>query len=370
MLYNKLMEVKIIIDCPDKLTGVSASLFVHFNYSATIVNIMRSFEKRFYHHDAKKWELAFGHLDKLKELLDDLDNVNYQVIDERVSLIDKSDNAHVFCKSHPFTDYVHEFKTEPKYYQLEGFNYGLNSHKWLLGDDPGLGKTHQALNIALAKRVLYGFKHCLVIVGVNNLRLNWCHEIRKHTYEEPYVLGQRVAKSGPRKGKLILKENKERLEDLENGIDNYFIIINVQSLRCEDIWHKLSQMCRRGDIGMVIADEIHKCLEGTSLIHTDKGYLPIQEIVNNKINCNIYSYNISTGVIELKPIEHYHKYSNNDYLLEIETQDGKILKLTPDHKVFTKNRGFVQAQYLTGDDELMEGLQNSCSYVNIEQGGQ
>jgi intein/homing endonuclease len=154
------------------------------------------------------------------------------------------------------------------------------------------------------------------------------------------------------------------MEDLIEGVDNFFIITNVETLRNKDIANQLQRMCRSGEIGMVIADEIHKCLEGSSVISTDKGQLTIKEIVENKINCNVYSYNISTQQIELQPIEYFHKYVNNEDLLEIEMENGQILKLTPDHKVFTKNRGYIQASELTLQDELIS-LQNSYSYVNI-----
>ena len=49
------------------------------------------------------------------------------------------------------------------------------------------------------------------------------------------------------------------MEDLITGVDNFFIIINVESLRNIEIANQLQRMCRSGEIGMVIADEIHKC---------------------------------------------------------------------------------------------------------------
>ena len=39
-------------------------------------------------------------------------------------------------------------------------------------------------------------------------------------------------------------------------------------------------------------------------------------------------------------------------LIEIE-YDGKIVKCTPDHKIWTVNRGWVEAQNLEEDDELV-----------------
>lgn len=40
-------------------------------------------------------------------------------------------------------------------------------------------------------------------------------------------------------------------------------------------------------------------------------------------------------------------------LYEIETEDGKVLRCTADHKIYTKNRGYVEAKNLLETDELV-----------------
>lgn len=252
MLYNKCMAVKIIIDLPINLKTDKA-LLVTFPYDAKIVCIMRGFEKKFWHTKTKMWELPFNCLESLKQQLA-FAKVDFDVYDQLtiVNYISSSEK----CKD---CGVLHLYKTQPRQHQIEGFNYGMNSEKWLLADDQGLGKTFQTLNIALAKREQNWFKHCLIVVGVNNLKLNWWHEILKHTNEQPYILGQRVIQRGPNKGKLTFKDTKEKMEDLVNGVDNFFIIVNVESLRNIELANQLQRMCRSGEIGMVIADEIHKC---------------------------------------------------------------------------------------------------------------
>ena len=360
MLYNKNMAVKIIIDLPIKLK-VEKALLITFPYDIKIVEVMRGFEKKFWHPDKKMWELPFSCLETLKSQLSMI-NKPFDIYDQ-LSIISYTEQNDKF--KHYNIDY--KYKTKPRKHQIDGFNYGMHSEKWLLADDPGLGKTFQTLNIALAKRQEEWFKHCLIVVGVNNLKLNWVREIKIHTNEEPYVLGQRVVTKGPNKGKIVYKDNKEKMEDIINGVDNFFLIVNIESLRDINFANQLQRMCRTGEIGMVIADEIHKCLEGSSLIQTTLGELPIKDIVEKEIKCEIYSYNTKTNKIELQPIEHYHKYENYSYLLEIETEDGQILKLTPDHKVFTTNRGYVKAEDLTLEDDLIVNLQNFCSCDSINK---
>lgn len=252
MLYNKCMAVKILIDLPINLKTDKA-LLVTFPYDAKIVCIMRGFEKKFWHPKTKMWELPFNCLESLKQQLT-FAKVDFDIHDQ-LTIIGYTDNSEK-CKD---CGVLHLFKTQPRQHQIEGFNYGMNSEKWLLADDQGLGKTFQTLNIALAKREQNWFKHCLVVVGVNNLKLNWWHEVLKHTNETPYILGQRVITRGRNKGKLTFKDTKEKMEDLVNGVDNFFIITNVESLRNIELANQLQRMCRSGEIGMVIADEIHKC---------------------------------------------------------------------------------------------------------------
>jgi intein/homing endonuclease len=40
--------------------------------------------------------------------------------------------------------------------------------------------------------------------------------------------------------------------------------------------------------------------------------------------------------------------------VELVLENGQVLKLTPDHKVFTQNRGYIEAKDLTEDDILVE----------------
>lgn len=247
------MAVKIIIDLPINLK-VDRALLVSFPYDARIVCIMRGFEQKWWHPKQKIWELPYSCLESLKQQLA-FAKIDFDIYDQ-LTIVNYNEGDEEKLKD---CGVEHEYKTQPRKHQIDGFNYGMNSHKWLLADDQGLGKTFQTLNIAIAKRNQKWFKHCLIVVGVNNLKLNWFHEIEKHTWEKPYILGQRIIKKGPNKGKLCFKDTKEKMEDLENGVDNFFLIINVESLRNIELANKLREMCRTGEIGIVIADEIHKC---------------------------------------------------------------------------------------------------------------
>jgi DNA polymerase III alpha subunit len=48
------------------------------------------------------------------------------------------------------------------------------------------------------------------------------------------------------------------------------------------------------------------------------------------------------------------RYQVDEELLELEFDDGKKIRCTKEHKFLTKNRGWIEAQHLTEDDDLIE----------------
>ena len=163
------------------------------------------------------------------------------------------------------------FKTTPFQHQIDGFNYGLNNDRWLLGDEQGLGKTKQVIDIAVAKKQQKGYKHCLIICGVNGLKWNWVNEVKTHSNESAWILGQRT-----KNGKITVGGNADKLADLNAlaSISSYFIITNVESMRNDEIVSKIAKYAKSGDIGIVAIDEVHKCKNPTS--QQGKGILKIQ----------------------------------------------------------------------------------------------
>lgn len=101
----------------------------------------------------------------------------------------------------------------------------------------------------------------------------------------------------------------------------------------------------------------HKCFHYDTLITTNKGNLKIGDIVKNKIECDVLSYNHSTNNFEYKPIINYFKNGVNEELLKLEIlgEDKKIYKIkcTKNHKIYTENRGYVEAELLNENDTIL-----------------
>ncbi|MFW6311018.1 MAG: hypothetical protein ACOC1K_02160 [Nanoarchaeota archaeon] len=97
------------------------------------------------------------------------------------------------------------------------------------------------------------------------------------------------------------------------------------------------------------------CITGDALINTDKGKLTIPQIIERYKSEDIQAltFNETYKEVEYKNIEVAQKTKENTNIIEIETEDGETLKLTPDHKVYTENRGWVEAVKLLETDILI-----------------
>jgi len=68
----------------------------------------------------------------------------------------------------------------------------------------------------------------------------------------------------------------------------------------------------------------------------------------------VLSYNEETEKTEWDIIDMGALTREDTDVIELELEDGEMIKMTPDHKVFTKNRGYVNAADLTNEDILLK----------------
>ena len=218
------------------------SLFVSFEYDSKVVDTIRNFPSRYWNPNEKTWEIPFN---KLAELLEKLPEYDFELTGPYIPVEQPKAVAPIDFK----------FKTKPYEHQVTAFNFGLSHNKWLLGDEMGLGKTKQVIDIAVAKKLQYNYKHCFIICGVNGLKWNWANEVKTHSNEEAWILGQRK-----RNNKTVIGSVEDRLYDLQNldKISAYFIITNIETLRNAAVVAELDKRCKSGDIQMIAFDECHK----------------------------------------------------------------------------------------------------------------
>lgn len=236
---------------PIKLSGLS-SLQLTFNYNPAIIDTIKALPTAYYHKAIKTWEVPS---DLLAETLDKLtffDDITLQLLDEtecfrfgkKYDLAPLSENE------------INSFKASPFPHQLEAVNFMLDKERSLLLDGCGVGKSLEMILFAeiLKKR---GFiEHCLVITGVAGLRGNWEREIAKFSNETSVVIGKYITRNGTTRYRSVAK----RAEQLKAKIDEFFVLINVESLRDAKVIEAIKTS--ENKFGLLMFDEAH--LMGTA----------------------------------------------------------------------------------------------------------
>ena len=86
----------------------------------------------------------------------------------------------------------HHLKVQPYPYQVDGIVYGLQHHRLIIGDEPGLGKTLQSIGIVDTAPAY----PCLVICP-SSLKINWQREFEKFTDKKAVVLDNATRTTWP-----------------------------------------------------------------------------------------------------------------------------------------------------------------------------
>lgn len=228
----------------EKLSGLT-SLFISFDYNENIVTwIKQNLDTFIYNKKTKEWETTILELSKILDSFCYFDNIKlslYNNIQEKNNIIEIKECG---------------LKSNPYKHQLDAINYGLNHNKWLLLDEQGLGKSLEIIGIAKWLKENKGLKHCLIVCGINTLKANWKKEISNHSDLSFRVIGEKISN----KGNVSYLTIKERAEEIRKGIEEFFIITNIETLRSKEVIEAINS---RTDIGMIVVDEIHKVNKGS-----------------------------------------------------------------------------------------------------------
>lgn len=221
-----------------KLPG-KTSIFVYFEYKPELVDVMHQIPNAIFHKKDKVWETPLTELSRLITFMHNYDDIDLTLLGDEPKKEDK-----VYS--------LMGYKTTPYDYQIEGVQFGLNHDKCLILDQPGLGKTIQCIYIAQERYAKGEIEHCLIVCGLNTLKFNWKKEIEQHSDLSVRLLGQRINT----KGKLVIGSVEERLQQLKEPIEEFFVITNIETLRDDRVLKELNKGVNKFD--MIVADEIHK----------------------------------------------------------------------------------------------------------------
>lgn len=222
---------------------------ISFRYDTDILAKVKSLAERRYLPDEKAWEIPAHELPKITELLEGQIETDpkieealkaKEIADKREATLERLKGIQPVIKF--------DFKTTPLPHQIEAFNMGMEKNSLLIGDQQGLGKTKESIDITIArKKEIY---KCLIVCGVNSVKYNWEKEIHIHSNERCTIIDDKT-----------MDKRVQHLNDWYKGSE-YYGIINIESLRNEKIQDAIYIGIKDGFIGAVIVDEIHKAKNG------------------------------------------------------------------------------------------------------------
>lgn len=222
------------------------SLFVTLSfYNQNIFETLVQMEDSIYDDKLKRFEIPLNRLSFLITFLRKYDDTKFVPF-----------RASQNCAM-SFNDF--KFKVKPFSHQMDAVNYGANRESgWMLLDDTGLGKTGTIIYLSDVLKHKEGLEHCFIICGVNSLKYNWASEIGKFSDLSYRILGQKVSK----RGKVSIGTVQERLDELKSGIDEFFVITNIETLQHKDFAKYFNKSKSKFD--MIVMDEAHRCKNPSS----------------------------------------------------------------------------------------------------------
>lgn len=344
------------------------SLFLEFNYNQKIIDVIKSTKHYFYDKKTHEWEVP---LTSLSTLLDEFCSIE----DIEIDLLEEQEPEK--------RDLVCQYITQPFDYQLDGIRYGLNHDKFLLLDVAGLGKSLQMIYLAEELKAQEHIEHCLIICGINTLKSNWEKEIKKHSKLDCVIIGKKVNS----KGKVSYTSIPERCIQIKNKINEFFIIVNIETLRSTDFVNALKTS--ENKIDMMVFDELHKSSSSQSL--QAKGLMKLPDyrhkigltgtlITNNPLNCYLPLKWIGKEHCNLTNFKSYYceyggqfnnmilGYKNMGLLKEQISEyslrrDKSLLGLPP--KVYVEEILDMSESQQKFYDEIKQGIKDQVDKVNL-----
>ncbi len=232
-----------------KISGLS-SLLIDFDFNQYIVDALKTLPTAHYHKKEKVWEVPICYLGRVLDSLTFLDEIQLKLLDTP-----ESSGFHFNRKFNlePLSEIEKiSFKANPFPHQFEAVDFLLKQEKSLLLDGCGVGKSLEMILFAetLKKRGI--IDHCLVITGIAGLRGNWEKEIAKFSTESVVTIGKYLTRTGSTRYRPMTK----RAEQLKNKIDEFFVLINVESIRDPKIVEAIKTS--ENKFGLIAFDESHK----------------------------------------------------------------------------------------------------------------
>lgn len=151
--------------------------------------------------------------------------------------------------------------------------------------------------------------------------------------------------------------------------DNRRMLTLIRSSRFRDLYPEAFTLLKQGEelisndkMGWKLATSVGGvgtgergsrilCIEGSQVVQTEFGLIPIDQIVSDRLGVRVWGVDVATGKKTLRKIKRFYK-NPGSAIVEVGLSDGSSLKCTPNHEVWTSTRGWVMADSLLPSDVL------------------
>jgi len=296
----------------------------------------------------------------------------------------------------------------PRQLQKDAVWFNLQNRSALVGDEVGLGKTLTAILSAM-EAIRLGFANKAMFVVPNHLTEQWReHFIAAYPNAKVLCAGKddlskhnrlhfmsRIATRGW--DAVIVPQSSFKLLPVKPETMNEFIEAELEELR--DFLQQLkssddydrramkeiqkaikrfeAKLADKSDmakdstdtitweqlgIDLLVVDEFH-CLPYGARVLTDRGLLPIGEIVEKRLPVLVKSFDLSTKEARWMPVTGWFNNPQSAPMVRVVHERG-VLECTANHKVWTEEAGYVEAGKLTKKHTLkiLPGMQKGVYF--------
>lgn len=148
--------------------------------------------------------------------------------------------------------------------------------------------------------------------------------------------------------------------DVINGINNMISIMDTEYIkfnsRCVNLFKEFKKYSwdKEAKKEAIIKEHDH-CLTGDTLVHTDKGEIPIKDLVDTI--GKVWSYNEETKRAELRSYFDVRQTRDKAQIYKIETEDGRVIRCTGEHPILT-NKGWAEAKDINLSSKILDILKD------------
>jgi major membrane immunogen (membrane-anchored lipoprotein) len=109
-----------------------------------------------------------------------------------------------------------------------------------------------------------------------------------------------------------------------------------------------------GPVKKGVSVKVDGCVHPDTILLTEEGEMTIQQIIDANRPINVLTHNLDTNEGEYNLAIDPRANNKGKNWIEIEMENGSIIRLTEDHEVYVNGKGWIEAKNLKEDDDILE----------------